>query len=100
TAAGGAGLDRIEGGTGPDALDGGAGDDFLEGGAGPDRLLGGEGRDIVSYSDGPLGVRVVVDALNADGAPGENDFVATDVEEVDGSEGDDVLIAAPSGTTL
>ncbi|MCK9249250.1 MAG: hypothetical protein M0P31_09790 [Solirubrobacteraceae bacterium] len=101
--AGGDGDDRLEGGLGANHLDGGAGGDVLL--AGPDGspgevLSGGGGYDTVSYENASDGVRVTVGAGADDGVPGEGDDVRGDVEQVVGTDGDDVLQAGPGGTTL
>jgi Ca2+-binding RTX toxin-like protein len=98
--AGGAGADRLDGQGSADHLDGGDGDDTLAGGDGADVLAGGPGRDTVSYADAPGAVRASVDGVANDGAPGEGDMIAADVEALVGSLGDDVLAAGPAGTSL
>lgn len=106
---GGDARDTLVGGDGADMLDGGADTDELHGGAGPDVLLGGEGRDTlvpglgvdvisggtnvdtVSYDERATDVSVSIGAAPADGAPGENDDVGADVENIVGGSGADSL---------
>jgi Ca2+-binding RTX toxin-like protein len=108
---GGEGEDNLHGGDGADVLDGGGGDDAdrqvtgyanaalhlyrdtLDGGPGPDVLRGGDGDfDAADYSSRTGPVKVTLDGIANDGEPGENDFVAADVEDATGGSGDDVLI--------
>jgi RTX calcium-binding nonapeptide repeat (4 copies) len=100
TLSGGAGDDRLLGGLGPDVALGGEGDDAVEAGAGKDRIEGGPGADImgggpgtdvVSYSTAPGPVQVTLGDGPGDGAAGENDHVQGDVENLQGSLGDDLL---------
>lgn len=101
--AGGAGDDLLEGGADRDSLDGGEGNDTLDGGDGRDLLLpgpgtdivrGGPGIDTVSYEDRDDGqpLRISLNGSPDDGAPGENDAIEGDVENVIGSPGADTLV--------
>lgn len=97
---GGDGEDRLEGGDGDDMLRAGRGADTLIAGAGADEVRGGGGRDLVSYGDRDDAVRVTLGAGSADdGAAGEADDVARDVERVRGGHGPDLLIGSddPNG---
>ena len=82
TLAGGDGQDSLFGSGGDDLLDGGAGDDTLEGEAGGDTLLGGPGLDTVRYTaeTATPSYTVTLDGTIGDGRPGEDDTVASDVE--------------------
>ena len=92
TLLGGLGNDRLEGGSANDVLDGGAGDDveYGEGGAdvfrqgtaanGADVLRGGGGTDTADYSLRTSAVNLSKDGHANDGALGEGDNIATDVE--------------------
>jgi hypothetical protein len=82
TLAGGDGQDSLFGSGGDDVLDGGAGDDTLEGEDGGDTLLGGPGLDTVRYTaeTATPGFTVTLDGAIGDGRPGEDDTVASDVE--------------------
>lgn len=99
TVVGGAGDDRLEGGDeGADYLFGGRGadrllggdgvsdDDFLVGGEGTDSIEAGGGIDTVSFAFSELGVQIDL----ATGVSSSD--VLTDVENVDGSRFDDVLV--------
>jgi hypothetical protein len=98
---GGAGDDNLYGGPADDTIDGGAGQDVIGGGLGADQLSGGSGKDLVTYADRIApnraaqprndGVRVVLGAPGASGEPGEGDTIATDVEQLQGTNAPDVF---------
>ena len=90
--------DSIYGGAGNDFLLGGAGDDELDGGPGADGISGGPDRDSVSYAGAP--VTVTLDGVANDGAAGEGDNIAGDVEDVFGSDGPDKLAGSGAENTL
>ena len=97
--------DRLDGESGPDNLDGGPGDDVLGAGPGPpaadaDSVVGGPGTDAVSYAARSVGVAVSEDGVANDGAPGEADNVALDVEQVTGSPAADRLLGGPGPNLL
>lgn len=84
------GNDTIAGGAGSDSLFGGAGDDVLMGGSGTrDVIDGGDGIDLASYSDATSAVNVDLAESTVTSAFG-NDSIRN-VENVDGSDFDDVL---------
>ncbi|HEY3020075.1 MAG TPA: calcium-binding protein, partial [Solirubrobacteraceae bacterium] len=96
------GDDVITGSGSANTLRGGAGDDRLDGGFGADRLFGGDDVDTVTYASHGL-VGVVVDLAGTgadDGTPGEHDTLATDVENVTGTAGDDELDGDAGGNVL
>jgi len=68
------------------ALDGSAGPDTLNGGTTGDLLVGGPGNDVLN-GGGAAGQ----DGSGTDGAGAAGDNVHADVEEIDGSAGDDTL---------
>ncbi|MDQ3742005.1 MAG: hypothetical protein M3389_13785, partial [Actinomycetota bacterium] len=89
---GGAGEDYLEGAGGPDDMHGGTEDDILHGGPGGDALAGGAGTDLVSYSGSQVPVIADLDGTGADdGAAGEGDEIAGDVERLTGGADDDRL---------
>jgi Ca2+-binding RTX toxin-like protein len=97
----------LHGGTGADVLTGGDGDDWLAGGAGADRLDGGAGTDRAVYTTvldpdvhGHEGLRISLDGLAGDGMPGEGDNVLGTIEEVPGTNLDDVLVGDGDAQTL
>jgi hypothetical protein len=105
---GGSGDDSHIGGDGNDAINGGDGDDSTTGGAGADNVSGGAGLDSTSYSSdsfhGPANpTNVTLDDVDNDGDPaggGERDNVHSDIEDVTGSTGADMLIGSASANKL
>jgi Ca2+-binding RTX toxin-like protein len=91
---------RLEGGGGDDTLAGGGGNDTLVGGTGTDGLNGGAGTDTVSYVAHTQGVVADLDGVADDGAPGENDLIAADVENLTGGRFADTLTGDGGANTL
>ncbi|HVE68225.1 MAG TPA: calcium-binding protein [Solirubrobacteraceae bacterium] len=92
---GGPGDDKLAGdelgaGAGADTLLGGPGDDLLDGNGASDAMSGGDGRDRVTYTT-YRPVTADLDGQADDGAPGENDRIAADVEDLEGGVGADRL---------
>ncbi len=85
------GDDTLRGGAGNDVLEGGVGVDTLEGGAGADRLNGGDGFDWASYRGSDTGVSVSLVADTSEGGHAMGDVII-DVENLEGSGYDDILI--------
>jgi Ca2+-binding RTX toxin-like protein len=79
------------GSDGPNVLTGGPGDDLLAGRGGADTLIGGDGFDVADYSDHDEPVTLTLDGAADDGAPGEHDLIAADVEGLRGGAGADTL---------
>ena len=100
SADGGGGGDALAGGAGVDTLTGGAGDDALDGGSGADVLQGGDGRDAADYSGRSDPVSLTLDVEPNDGANGEGDRIASDVEDLRGGAGDDTLTGNDQPNTL
>jgi uncharacterized repeat protein (TIGR01451 family) len=89
---GGAGDDTLVGNGQANLLDGGEGDDDLDGGLGADTLIGGDGEnDTADYSSRVSPVTVVLDGTPTSGESGENDTIATDVEDAVGGAGADTF---------
>jgi Ca2+-binding RTX toxin-like protein len=94
------GSDQIYGFGGGDILSGADGDDYLygdgeQGPIGGDYFFGGGGVDYASYSDHRADQAVVADndgVTGDDGATGEGDTIAADVENLGGSPGNDWLV--------
>jgi Ca2+-binding RTX toxin-like protein len=102
---GNGGADTIAGGEGRDTQSGVSGADvFVEGeqrGAnGSDVIVGGSGSDLLTYGGRARGVRVTVGGRGGDGAKGEGDQVASDVEKVRGTKRRDALTANGGNDTL
>ena len=111
--------DELTGDSGTDELDGGTGDDILAGGPGADRLRGGAGSDTAyyRYSDARVEVRLA-DAVALGGDAEGDSFVGRqtieyqtaqghtrqavvpDIENLRGSEHDDILIGDPGANEL
>jgi Ca2+-binding RTX toxin-like protein len=100
TVVGDAGTNRIEGGSGDDDLDGAGGNDLLVGGAGADEQHGGTGTDTVSYAGHSQAVVADLDGVADDGAPGENDLIAVDVENLSGGLHADTLTGSGGANRL
>src|SRR5262249_45662826 len=102
---GGLGNDTLTGDNGPNALDGGpAGNDTLDGGCDGSRnpctyrrdadvISGGDGYDVVSYSAraDSLTLSLGDGANDGDLRAGERDDLRSDIEEVRGGSGNDVI---------
>ena len=93
--------DGLTGDSGANGLTGDGGDDVLAGGAGPDSLQGGDGSDTASYAErgADQPVTVILDGTPG-GAAGENDAIATDVENATGGAGADVLTGNDGANAL
>ena len=93
---GGSGNDILGGGLEDMTLVGGDGDDTFIGGPDGDTFVGGAGIDVVDYS-----LRVTPVFADADGQPGddgaagEGDSIAADIEDIAGGGGSDVLSGNP-----
>ena len=94
------GNDTIYGGAGNDRINGGTGDDQLIGEAGADTLNGGVGADTVDYSAASVPLTISIDGQANDGARGERDAVATDVENVVGGSGNDSITGSTAANDL
>jgi iron transport multicopper oxidase len=97
------GNDRLVGLGGNDTLVGGPGNDTLVGGDGNDRMLtdtgaddfqGGNDFDTVDYGDRTRALSLSRDGIRNDGEAGENDFIRSDVEDLRGGLGNDLLIGS------
>jgi hypothetical protein len=94
---GGPGDDYIQGNAADNVLNGGDGNDVLDGGPGADTLVGAAGEDLVDYSSRTQPLTIDLDGQTGDdGEAGEGDTVGSDVEDIWGGSGDDVLIGNPS----
>jgi Ca2+-binding RTX toxin-like protein len=88
------------GDAGDDTLIGAGGPDVLVGGPGADILSGADGIDLADYSDHGTAVRVSLDGLANDGAAGEGDVVGSDVEDLLGGAGNDLLTGNAADNVL
>ena len=102
---GGDGSDVISGAGGDDILSGQAGGDTIRPGLGLDNVYGGSDAnsyhpDTVTYDERTNPVNVSLDNLANDGEAGENDMIASDVENVIGGSGKDTLTGNGHGNML
>jgi RTX calcium-binding nonapeptide repeat (4 copies) len=112
---GDAGVDTLIGGMGDDFESGGQGNDTLDsypGGIsiddrimesdsfGSDILIGGPGEDTASYGIRTDALTLSLDGEANDGADGEGDGIASDVESVEGAEGDDTIMGNGGANVL
>jgi Ca2+-binding RTX toxin-like protein len=97
---GGAGPDQLIGMAGNDLLMGEGGNDDLRPGLGTDNVYGGGDRDTANYYERTSPLTVTIDGNANDGEAGENDNVMTDVENVTGGSGNDILIGDKHGNKL
>lgn len=94
---GGPGNDSLTGGSLDDVLNGDAGDDTMLPGQGGGVVSGGADRDLVVFDFGP--VNVSLDGVTNDGPAGTLN-VMPDVEDVDGSGGDDTITGSSVANRL
>jgi Ca2+-binding RTX toxin-like protein len=108
TIVGGPGSDVLKGGSSDDTIlgdsDFGAaspdGDDFIDGRGGADYMRGDGGSDRVSYASRSTLVIASIDGVANDGGGGEGDNIETDVENLSGSQGNDLLTGNAAANTL
>jgi Ca2+-binding RTX toxin-like protein len=101
TLTGGSGIDTLTGSSAANTLNGGGGNDTLDGATGADVLNGGGGTDdTATYASRSATVTVDIDGAADDGEAGENDNVASDVEDVTGGLGADSLTGDSNSNTL
>ena len=97
---GGAGNDLLIGSAGSNVLSGGGGNDSFEGGRGSDTFNGGSGTDTVTYENRTASVTVDTDGVPDDGEAAEEDNAQTDVENLIGGSGADVLTGNSSSNVI
>jgi Ca2+-binding RTX toxin-like protein len=93
----------ITGGLGADTLNGGAGDDLFLTGAvsdGLDTIAGGTGVDTIDYSGRAVFVNVTLAPSSPSGIAGEGDLLATDMENVIGTDYNDIIVGNASANEL
>jgi Ca2+-binding RTX toxin-like protein len=91
--------DTLIGTSGDNVLEGGAGYDLLIGGAGADVLDGGLGVDTASYEASSSAVTIDLASGMGTGGDAQGDTL-TSVEDVVGSNGDDVFVASDARNKL
>jgi Ca2+-binding RTX toxin-like protein len=92
--------DRLTGGAGNDTLRGNAGDDVLDGRGGNDVLEGGSGEDTADYRTRTVALDLSNDGVANDGAAGESDNIAGDVEKLIAGSGNDDVLGARNADVL
>lgn len=85
------GVENLIGGSADDVLSGDDGDNTLVGGPGDDEVYGLAGSDTVSYAARTATVWADIDGDADDGEATEFDLIATDIENLTGGTGDDLL---------
>lgn len=95
------GTDLLHGDAGDDTLYGGANDDTLFGDGGADYFDGGSGHDIVTYWSAQGAVTVAMDSsLTWTGDAAGDSILGASIEQIDGSNFDDVFRDDGGGRTL
>ena len=94
------GTDTLYGGENDDALHGGADNDSLTGDSGADTLTGETGTDTADYTTRSVPITASIGGGANDGASGENDDIAADVENLRGGSNDDVLTGDANANRL
>jgi Ca2+-binding RTX toxin-like protein len=78
----------------------GNGDDGVKPGTGPNVVFGGPGRDLVSYKDFAAPIEVRLDDAANDGPAVRDDNIHSDVEDIIGGQGPDVLVGGDFDNTI
>ena len=98
---GGRGNDRITGNEISNGIKGGGGNDTIDGGLGDDYISGGDGSDTAYYGRRRENLRITLgDGKWNDGAIGEEDKIESDIENVTGGFGHDVIIGDAKSNIL
>lgn len=94
-------IGSIRGGSGDDVLLGDGNPNTFMGGPGADVMQGRAGPDKVSYEGSSLPIRADLDgSARNDGAAGEHDTIADDVEGLEGGDAGDTLLGSSGRDTL
>ncbi|OWJ65403.1 calcium-binding protein [Inquilinus limosus] len=94
------GNDELWGHGGNDLLSGGDGNDLLIGGTGGDTMFGGAGIDEISYFQSKAGVTVNLTTLTASGGEAARDVIHGDIENIEGSDLNDVLTGSAVANSI
>jgi Ca2+-binding RTX toxin-like protein len=92
--------DVLTGSSANNAISGGEGNDLIDGGLGADTMTGGGGIDSVTYVDRASALAVSLDGVANDGAAGEFDNAAADLENITGGSGGDTLTGNGANNVL
>jgi Ca2+-binding RTX toxin-like protein len=76
------------------------GNDLVDGGFGRDTMFGGTGIDTTTYSGRVANVVVRLDNLANDGQAGEQDNAVSDIENILGGGGNDILVGSAARNVL
>jgi Ca2+-binding RTX toxin-like protein len=90
----------LRGNGGNDTLQGLDGNDVLDGGLGADVFTGGAGADTADYGSRGEALQLNLDGIANDGATNEKDRIDTDIENVTGGRGADVITGNSSSNVL
>lgn len=96
----GDGNDQMTAGGGADVINAGAGNDTIDGGLGADIFNGGAGIDTATYANRTQNLIIQINGSPSDGASNEGDDVETDVENVIGGSGNDIINGSASDNAL
>ena len=99
TIEGGTGVDVLDSSTQADVIRGDEDGDFIFGSGGADDISGGPGFDTARFST-LSAVAVSLDDVANDGEAGDGANVHSDVEDLSGTDGNDVLIGSDAGNEL
>ncbi|MGH2905187.1 MAG: DUF6531 domain-containing protein [Solirubrobacterales bacterium] len=94
------GNDTLSGAGGNDTISGSNGNDLVDPGTGTDTVNGNAGVDTVDYSGRTANVNVSLTDTANDGESGENDNIASDVENAITGSGNDFLTGNSSANAL
>jgi Ca2+-binding RTX toxin-like protein len=95
---GNGGADVLSGMAGNDTLNGGDGNDALNGGDGADTLNGGAGVDLVTFG-GAAAITVTIGGIGH-GGQAEGDHIGADIENVNGTPGNDSITGSAADNLL
>ncbi|KST69264.1 chondroitinase-B domain-containing protein [Mastigocoleus testarum] len=93
-------IENIIGSGGEDILRGDSRNNVLEGGAGGDFLDGGIGSDTASYKNSQVGVNLNLSANRFSGGDAQGDHRLVNIENLSGSEQDDIIVGDEHKNTL
>jgi uncharacterized delta-60 repeat protein len=79
----------------PVSINGGVGDDTLMPGDGPETLVGGAGADMADFSAFNANLTITLDNKPNDGPAGADMNVESDIENIIGGSGNDLIIGGP-----
>jgi len=93
-------VENLIGSSGNDILSGNDRNNIIDGGFGTDTIYGLSGIDTVSYASRTAAVTATLNGSNVSGQAGEKDTLSTDIENLVGGSGNDVLSGNASANTI